>query len=253
MVERAIGVVDDLGREPRVTEHATIASGVDSLRTRLVRFEDEIDRKGAAMAIAIEIDRLSETLRGAAHRLSPALRERTEQLGLDAQLFLKDLAPSLEIPSKPLFGVLPVARVISQDVHSVLDYSSGLVAFGSAASARGSRAQAAGLALGAAVVGISAITDYRLSLLNIVPIEVHEVADYLWGASAIAAPFALGYIKKSPFASALQIAAGATSILVALFTDYRAAKGRGRSKVASAAEMGSRIQPGVSSHADFGR
>jgi hypothetical protein len=32
----------------------------------------------------------------------------------------------------------------------------------------------------------------------VIPIEVHETIDHVWGAAAIAAPFVFGYWKKAP-------------------------------------------------------
>jgi hypothetical protein len=67
-----------------------------------------------------------------------------------------------------------------------------------------------------------------VSVAKLVPIEVHEVADYVWGATAIAAPFLLGYWKTSPKVAIVHIAAGVGSILGSLVTDYRAYTRRGR-------------------------
>jgi hypothetical protein len=39
------------------------------------------------------------------------------------------------------------------------------------------------------------MTDYRLSVAKVIPIEAHEVIDHAWGLAAIAAPFVLGYWK----------------------------------------------------------
>ena len=44
---------------------------------------------------------------------------------------------------------------------------------------------------------------------------------------AIAAPFVLGYYKKDPAIAAIHVMLGASTILVSLFTDYRAAEGVG--------------------------
>ncbi|WP_437563556.1 hypothetical protein [Sorangium sp. So ce542] len=129
------------------------------------------------------------------------------------------------IPSKLLFGVLPIRRLIPQDAHSALDYSNGLmVALAGLASNR-REAKVAGAILGASVISVSLLTDYRMSLAKLIPIEAHEVLDYVWSASVIAAPFALGYTKRAPLAAFVQIATGAANILGSMFTDYRAARG----------------------------
>ncbi|HWO26867.1 MAG TPA: hypothetical protein VNO30_49395 [Kofleriaceae bacterium] len=130
-------------------------------------------------------------------------------------------------PSKPLLGVLPLARLIPQDVHSVMDYANGLVTGSGAFLADCPSAKIASIALAAAGTSVSALTDYRLSAAKLIPIEQHEVIDHLWGIAAIAAPFVFGYWKKSPTVALMHVMAGASSILASLFTDYRSCK-RGR-------------------------
>jgi len=126
-------------------------------------------------------------------------------------------------PSQPLLGVLPITRWIPQDVHSVMDYVDGLTAASGALMADDDDAVAlwASIALGTSAIGVSAMTDYRLSLAKIIPIRVHEAIDYAWGMSCIAAPFALGYWKSSPRTAMTHVMVGAGSILASLFTDYR--------------------------------
>ncbi|WP_437535546.1 hypothetical protein WME79_14700 [Sorangium sp. So ce726] len=148
---------------------------------------------------------------------------------------LASLAPSVRevqrtttIPSRPLLGAAPLARIVPEDVHSVLDYSNGLIVALAGLSARTKAAKIAGVALGASVVFVSLLTDYRLSLAKRIPIEAHEVIDHAFGVSAIAAPFALGYAKRDPLAAVIHVAAGAATILGSLLTDYRAVRGAGR-------------------------
>jgi hypothetical protein len=138
-------------------------------------------------------------------------------------------------PPPKLLGVLPLARWIPQDIHSMLDYGGGLIAAGGALSADEDDpvAKLASVVLGSSVIGVSAVTDYRLSAVKLLPIRVHEVLDYVWGASAIAAPFVLGYWKKSPRTALMHVVAGASTILGSLVTDYRAYKLRRRSKTAA--------------------
>lgn len=130
-------------------------------------------------------------------------------------------------PAKPLLKVLPIKRWIPQDVHSVMDYLDGLTAatgFFMPQNKRDDAASYASIALGASVIGVSLLTDYRLSLAKVIPIRVHETADYLWGASCIALPFVLGYYKSSPRVAFTHIAVGAGTLLASLFTDYRSYK-----------------------------
>jgi hypothetical protein len=131
-------------------------------------------------------------------------------------------------PAKPLLGFLPIARWIPQDIHSVADYADGLVTGSCAMMTKDPRAKFASIALASSVVGVSLITDYRLSVAKIVPIEAHEAIDHVWGMTAIAAPFVLGYWKTEPKVALMHIAAGAGTILASLFTDYRSYKRRNR-------------------------
>ncbi len=82
-------------------------------------------------------------------------------------------------PSKPLFGALPLARLIPQDVHSVMDYANGLATGSGAPVTDDPAAKLASIALAAAVTSVSSITDYRLSAAKIIPIEQHEAIDHL--------------------------------------------------------------------------
>jgi hypothetical protein len=130
-------------------------------------------------------------------------------------------------PAAPLLKVLPIKRWIPQDVHSIMDYVDGLTTLSGyflPENKRDDAARWASLALGATVIGTSLITDYRLSAIKLLPIRAHETADYLWGASAIALPFVLGYWKSSPRVAFTHIAVGAGALLASLFTDYRSYK-----------------------------
>jgi hypothetical protein len=74
-------------------------------------------------------------------------------------------------------------------------------------------------------MGVSLCTDYRLSAAKLIPIEVHEVIDYAWGAANVALPFVLGYWKRDPLVASLQIGTGLLTIAGSLFTDYRSWRG----------------------------
>jgi hypothetical protein len=131
-------------------------------------------------------------------------------------------------PSAPLFGVLPLARLIPQDVHSFMDYVDAAAVGAGALVTKCPKATAASLVLGGSGVTTSALTDYRLSLKKIIPIEAHEVIDYGFGMAAITAPFALGYYKTAPVVATLHVMTGIGVILTSLFTDYRAYTGVGK-------------------------
>ncbi len=129
-------------------------------------------------------------------------------------------------PSKPLLGALPIARLIPQDVHSVMDYVNGFAISTGVLVGDDPRAKAASAVLAAAGTSVSLMTDYRLSVAKIIPIEAHEAIDHVWGMSAIALPFVLGYWKTSPIVAMTHVLAGAGTIVASLFTDYRAWKRR---------------------------
>lgn len=144
-------------------------------------------------------------------------------LGRDA---VGDRTLSHGAPSRPIFGVLPLARLIPQDVHAMMDYGNGVATGAGALMTDDPAARIASIALAATVVGTSAITDYRLSAAKILPIEVHEAADYAWGVAAIAAPFVFGYWKRAPRVALMHVMAGAGTLLSSLLTDYRSYKRR---------------------------
>ena len=130
-------------------------------------------------------------------------------------------------PAQPLLKVLPIKRWIPQDIHSMMDYVDGLTAASGYFFPENKRDDAAcwaSMALGAGVIGVSLLTDYRLSLAKLIPIRAHETADYMWGASCIALPFLLGYWKSSPRVAMTHVIVGAGSLLASMFTDYRSYK-----------------------------
>ncbi|KFE71196.1 hypothetical protein [Hyalangium minutum] len=152
-----------------------------------------------------------------ARSLIPPTLQRTMRRSLSR-------GPEAGTPAKPLFGVLPFKRFVPQDIHSLLDYANGLTVLGVAMGAA-KPACTAGLALGMADLGVSLLTDYRLSLRKIIPIEVHEFIDYAWGLAAIASPFVFGYARRSPLSAIVHVAVGVSTIIGSLFTDYRAQVG----------------------------
>lgn len=127
-------------------------------------------------------------------------------------------------PAPKLLGVLPIARLIPQDIHSVMDYADGLTVASGALLDDHPAALSASIALGASAVLTALMTDYRLSAMKLIPIRTHEVIDHVWGLSCIAAPFVLGYWKKSPRVAMTHVMTGAMTILASLFTDYRSYK-----------------------------
>ncbi len=138
---------------------------------------------------------------------------------------LWDTSAAAGIPAMPLLGVLPLRRLIPQDIHSLLDYQGALSVLGAGLLSRCAVARTAGVVLGCAGLGVSLLTDYRLSLRKLIPIEVHEVIDHVWSLKVIAAPFLLGYSRRSRWTTVVNVVVGASTILASLFTDYRAQRG----------------------------
>ncbi|MCY1046461.1 hypothetical protein OV208_34470 [Corallococcus sp. bb12-1] len=138
---------------------------------------------------------------------------------------LVDHSAAAGILSRPLFGRLPLRRVLPQDMHSVLDYVAGAALVGAGVAAGDGPAKTAGWALGGAALGVSLFTDYRLSLAKLIPIEAHELADYAYGAGAVLAPFLFGYAKRRPAAAAVHVLVGLFTVAASLYTDYRCQTG----------------------------
>lgn len=229
-IRNALSLSDELSRHEHARGDQELAGQLSALRSLLSDLERDVGRVHDAAVDpeevpAFRVASLVQGLRSRRARVPVELRHRLRQLIASAERVRRGLSTADgRVPSKPILG-LPLARVIPQDVHSVLDYASALAYFASAKVARTERGRAAGILLGTSVAGASAVTDYRLSVAKILPIEVHEVLDHATGLSAAAAPFALGYVMEDPLAAMVQIATGALTVLASLFTDYRASMG----------------------------
>lgn len=152
------------------------------------------------------------------------LKELDREVGSGARNLAR-LAVREGIPSRPLFGKLPLSRTIPQDVHSVMDYATAAMAGVAGLTAHDGAAKACGAALLGIGTATSLVTDYRLSAAKVLPIEGHEVADYAWSLAAIACPFLFGYHRRAPVAAALHVGLGVSMLVASLFTDYRAVRG----------------------------
>jgi hypothetical protein len=230
-IRNALSVADELSRHEHYLGEDELAGALSALRSALDELERDVGRshadESAPDAETVQaVERALQSLIIRRHEVPRQLRPRTEQLLSSAErvsIALWD--PTERVPSKPLLGALPLARVVPMDVHSVLDYVHSAGFFASAKLARTGRARAVGVALGIGLGGASAVTDYRLSVAKILPIELHEQLDYTGGLTAIAAPFLLGYVKSDPIAAMIHIGLGVGTVLTSLFTDYRASKG----------------------------
>jgi hypothetical protein len=135
------------------------------------------------------------------------------------------------IPAAPIAipgGALPLRRLVGQGARSAIDYALAGVTLAGALVGRSSRARVTSAILGGAALAISAMSDTRLGVAKLIPIEAREKLDHAWGGAAIALPFALGYWRTASRAAIGHVAVGTAKILLALVTDYRATRGVGR-------------------------
>jgi hypothetical protein len=137
-----------------------------------------------------------------------------------------DRQRALGIPARPLFGRLPVARRIPQDVHAVMDYAGSALLVWAGLRADSVAATATGVALGVAQAATSLLTDYRPSGAKLVPIEVHQALDHAVGLTALLAPLWMGKRRRDRQAAAVHLVVGGALVLGSLLTDYRARHGR---------------------------
>lgn len=233
-VRNALSLADELSRHEHALGNDTFAGHLAAVRTTLAELEREVGRSHAGQGSphGTLIESLERSLRILQERIEafPAsLRPRLGQLlaSLERVVFA-ELWPSSPVPAKQVFGALPLKRVIPQAAHSAVDLLAAGAYLLSARLARTPRARAVGMLLGGAVAGLSLLTDSRLALARVLPIELHELLDHASGAVAINAPFALGYVKRDPIASLIQIVTGTSVVVVSLLTDYRAVRGVAR-------------------------
>ncbi|MCY0998919.1 hypothetical protein OWM54_17400 [Myxococcus sp. MISCRS1] len=155
----------------------------------------------------------------------PPTAPRAESAPRRVARHLVDTSARAGILSRPLLERFPLRRWVPSEVHTLLDYRAGVAAVVAGHLSEDGTARRAGWALGASLVGITLLTDARLSVSKLIPIEVHELFDYVHGAAAVLAPFALGYAKRHPLTAAAHVLLGLSSLAVALVTDYRCQTG----------------------------
>jgi len=229
-VRSAITMAYGLMQHTRVQHREEMARALGTLEERLRLIETGLGGPGRDALGPVDFGAELAQIEALVRDAEPPLGDQMTALVRSVRHLQRRISrlSSRRIPSKPLFGVLPVKRIIPQDVHSAMDYGSALTVAAGGLFATSVEAKAASAAIAGSGIATSAITDYRLSVKKIIPIEAHEVIDYLWGATAIAAPFVLGYHRKDRITTAMHVATGAMTIMSALFTDYRAAVGVGR-------------------------
>jgi hypothetical protein len=235
-VRNVLALSDELSRHEHALGHSELAGHLGAARTALAALDRAAGRSHrrrahANPAVVGALARTVTLVRSRSSQFPEPLRGRLHAwtAGIDRVVFAAR-RPSSKVPSKPLFGMLPLARLVSQDVHSMLDYGAAAAYFVTALIAKCPEARATSLLLAADLAGISLSSDVRLALARRIPVELHELMDHASGAFAIVAPFLLGYARKDPKVTAVHVTTGALSILASLTTDYRATRGVSRAR-----------------------
>lgn len=131
---------------------------------------------------------------------------------------------------------MSLVRFLPAWFHAIADYAVGIVVIAVALAVGGStEAVATGVAVGAVVLVLSALTRYPLGIVRIVPFPVHSAGDYLAAALLIVAPFALGFSDTDRGLSTFYIVAGVAVAAVSLVTNYQYSPKREWSPAAGAA------------------
>jgi hypothetical protein len=132
-------------------------------------------------------------------------------------------------------------RPITSRMHAMLDYPLGLVLilapwiFGF--SDVGGAAVIVPIVVGALAIGQSLITDWELSLADILPLPMHLMMDVLAGAVLAVSPFVFGFSDEGTNAWLPHVLAGVGLIAAGLMTqraraDRRSSAARGGSRPA---------------------
>ncbi len=230
-IRNALELADELSRFEHDGGNDTVTGNLRALLASLDELERQVGRSHDValfpeLRVVHAVRRSIDVLEDRKDEIRARLRLRFDELVACTRRVVFALErPGEQVPSKPLLGVLPLARAVPQDAHTMMDWMASALCAASAAVASTNRACVAGTVFAASGAGVSATTDYRLGAAKWIPIEVHESIDYAWGASVALAPFVLGYAKRDRLATILQVAAGLSTILVSLFTDYRAVRG----------------------------
>jgi hypothetical protein len=91
-------------------------------------------------------------------------------------------------------------RIIPTRIHGMLDYATGLLLLISpylfGFSDVGGAAQYIPMLLGAAIIGLSLVTDYELSIAKLIPMPMHLAGDVGAGVLLAASPWLFGFADQ---------------------------------------------------------
>lgn len=112
-------------------------------------------------------------------------------------------------------------RVIPTTVHGVIDYTTAFTLLVAPKLWRLDEvppSAATFYVFGGSLTATSLITDYELSVANVVPMRAHLALDVASGALLAASPFLLGFRQSGPRYWIPHVAIGASEILTAAMT-----------------------------------
>lgn len=229
-LRNALGLADELARHTHARGDDLVTGHVQGLATLLGELERHVGQSHEGVLVprldsARELDHKMAALVALRPRVPGELRRRLRVLLASSRRIARGVSwPGKDVPAKSLFS-LPLARVVPQAVHSLVDVGAGVGYLASAGAARTTRAQVVGLALGAVTIASAATSDVKHAPLHLLAVETHEGLDLVTGIAAAVMPFLLGYARRDPLAATIHVACGLATIASSLLTDYRADRG----------------------------
>ncbi|MBO0694309.1 MAG: hypothetical protein J2P58_15495 [Acidimicrobiaceae bacterium] len=117
---------------------------------------------------------------------------------------------------------MSLVRLLPAWFHAIADYAVAVTLILVPIAVGGSgKAVAAGVVVGAVVLGVSMLTRYPLGVVKVLPFKLHSAGDYLAAGLLVAAPFALGFNHSDAGLSAFYVVAGVAVLAVSLITNYQ--------------------------------
>ncbi len=112
-------------------------------------------------------------------------------------------------------------RVIPTSAHGVIDYTTAFTLLVAPKLWRLDEVPASAATFylaGGSLTASSLITDYELSVANVIPMRLHLALDIAGGAALAASPFILGFRQSGPRYWIPHVAVGASEIITAAMT-----------------------------------
>src|SRR5262245_31337979 len=125
-VRSAISMAYELSRHEHVQRKEPVAKALGELEKELIRIEAKLGGERAGEVFPNLLGIAMEHLSGFIEDAGPVDGGQIKALMKSVEHIAEALVLSREIPSRPLLGVLPIRRVIPQDVHSITDYAAAL-------------------------------------------------------------------------------------------------------------------------------